>query len=250
MTIPTGVVTQGCYAASYRDCDGGPLTKEHWITKRLLELVQDDGSGLHVTGLSFAGGQRDMWFSELQSRILCEKHNTILSELDVAIVALHNAWLAIARGQPLRTEISGHKLERWALKVLVGGAASGVLQVDGNTIRSEPSQPVLDALFGLRQLPSPCGFHFEVHGDREDGMKIGFVRPPPDHPEAGLVFGIRLQVRAFRFLTWLSSRGAPPFPNLFYRPAGLDFGSGSRLGFEWSDGPATRDIPFTLKITE
>lgn len=239
---PTGLVTRRCYAATYEDCDGRAATREHWISRALLERIQGDGSGLRVGGLSWGAGRKDVSNAALASRMLCGRHNSMLHALDDAAIDLHDAWLAALLGHGTRRSLVGDDIERWALKVLVGMVASGGAHLDGRKVRALPDRPVLDALFGFRTLPSPLGFYLVKHSDTDDGLKISVERPPPGHEMAGRAFGITIQIVTFRFLTWLGSK-PPQGANLVHRPAGLDFGPLGRIDFQWSQGashPAER----------
>lgn len=151
----TGLVTRKCYATAYGDCDGGPATREHWISKALLERIQDDGTGLLVAGLSWFEGERAT--VELTTRMLCGRHNHMLHDLDGAIMALHDALLAVAEGKETRITIPGEYLERWAFKVLVGMIVSGAARIDGRNVKATPPQAVLDVLFGITDLPEGEG---------------------------------------------------------------------------------------------
>jgi len=248
--MTTGLVTKKCYAAHYQDCDGGPATREHWLTKALLERIQYDGTGLLVDGLAWHDGARASVESELTSRILCDRHHRMLSGLDGAVVALHDAWLSAAEGKPTSVVIQGEYLERWALKVLVGMTVSGAARLDGIPVRAVPSPAVLDVVFGMRDLSPPRGFHFVVHRDSDDGykVKIDRVTPGRGHELEGVALGITIQILSFRFMTLLLPMRVDPRVAI-YRPAGIDFGSKGRIDLRWKAGPATPHIPIALSMS-
>lgn len=244
----TGLLTRKCYAAAYGDCDGGAATREHWISRALLERVQYDGVGLRVAGLSWFEGERECSDAELVTKILCARHNRMLSELDHSIVTLHDAWLAAGEGRETRLTISGDMLERWALKVLVGMIVSGTARVDGVPVRVPPPLAVVDVVFGARDLPSPRGFYFVVHTEFDSSLKIKVNTGPSGTELEGVVLGITVQFLAFRYVTWLGSMTPVASTQLLYRPAALDFGPFGRIDFQWKDDPGSGDIPLDLRI--
>src|SRR5688572_20977335 len=79
---PTGRVSHGCYAAPLQDCDGRPPTREHYISKNLLERF---GNGFFVAGLPWLDSPRALGVNALVGRVLCERHNNALSPLDAII---------------------------------------------------------------------------------------------------------------------------------------------------------------------
>lgn len=246
----TGRVTPRCYAARYKDCDGGATEREHWLTKALLKRTQFDGTGLQVDGLARQEGPVESDPDELFSRILCARHHDTLDGLDDAAIALYDAWMSAAAGKPIATSIQGERLERWALKVLVGMIVSGSVRIDGRRIKAEPPDAVLDVLFGNRDLPPPRGFHFVIHDERDDGYKVRIDRVPPNqgHELEGIALGITIQFAALRFMTTLLPLRADP-KTFIYRPAGIDFGTVGRLDLRWEAGAANPDIPINISMT-
>lgn len=236
--MTTGLVTKRCYAAAYEDCDGGAATREHWITEKLLERIKYDGTGLLVEGLSWADGPRAGDTDLVASRVLCERHNNMLGDLDNTIVGLHDAWLGAAEGRTGTTTLKGDLVERWAIKVLVGMVTSGAVRVGGERVKAtSPPQGLLDVLFGVHELPPPRGFYFTMHDERDEGLKIKLQRV------GDIVVGITIQFLALRFLTWLTDQATPaPAEQLFYRPAGLDFGKLGRLMLDWRLGAGSQAI--------
>jgi hypothetical protein len=243
----TGLLTHRCYAAAYGDCDGGAATREHWISRALLERVRYGGVGLRVAGLSWFEGERVCSDAELVSRILCGRHNGMLNELDDSIATLHDAWLEVGEGHETRLTISGDMLERWALKVLAGMMVSGTARVDGIPIKVPAPLALVDVVFGARDIRSPRGFYFVVHNEFDGGLKIKVHTGHPGTELEGIALGISVQFLAFRYMTWLRSTPVAS-TELLYRPAALDFGPVGRIDFQWKDGPGSGDIPLDLRI--
>jgi len=113
-----------CYAAQLGDCAGG-FTKEHYISESVLKIA---GPVIQITGFPWQQGDVSMEVgtSALTSKILCRTHNEQLSELDsVASTFLTELKSSFqkARDNQLSNSIfhtSGHLLELWLLKVLIG----------------------------------------------------------------------------------------------------------------------------------
>jgi len=173
----------------------------------------------------------------------------MLHDLDDAIITLHDAWLGAAGGDHVDVVIQGENLERWALKVLVGMIVSGAALIDGRNVRVKPPQAVLDVIFGKCDLPSPRGFYFAFHDERDDGLKIKVNTPPEGHPLEGIALGITIQFLAFRFLTYLAPLPFEDRERFVYRPAGIDFGATGRIAFEWRQGAANKPIPIDISLT-
>ncbi|HEY6222201.1 MAG TPA: hypothetical protein VIW26_00320 [Gemmatimonadales bacterium] len=248
--MATGLVSKRCYAAQYHDCDGEPSSREHWITRALLERLRRDGAGIEVTGLAWFDGARASHEDEIIARVLCQRHNSMLSELDDAVIALHDAWLGAAEGKRVDVVIQGEKLERWALKVLLGMITSGAARIDGRKVKVKPPRAVVDVVFGRHELPPPRGFYFALHDERDDELKIKVNIPPQGHPLEGTALGITIQFLAFRFLTYLSALPIADGDNdrYIYRPAGIEFGDNARIEFVWRQGAASRAISINIAL--
>jgi len=248
--MSTGLITRKCYGAPYQDCDGKRASREHWISRALLKRLKYDGARFELTGFAWFEGARESHEDEITARVLCARHNSMLHELDDAIVALHDAWLGAAEGKHVDVVIQGEDLERWGLKVLVGMVVSGAARIDGRNVKVvPPPQAVLDVVFGKHDLPPPRGFYFALHNERDDGLKIKVNTPPQGHPLEGIALGITIQFLAFRFLTYLNPLPIADPEHFIYRPAGIDFGPRGRLAFKWRQGAANKAIPINIALT-
>lgn len=213
--------TDGCYAAALEDCDGGPLTREHYISKNVLEQF---GGRFAIEGASWASAPRWVSPSSLTGHILCQQHNNLLSDLDSQAGALHRILRAAHDSDDAGdAQFDGEVLERWALKVLLGLLASGTLF--GTEGREMPI-PLgwLRVLFGHAAVPVGCGFFYvgdPVEGMDADLLSVACNRFPQGHEEAGNIFGITLQFPGFRFLTCPFLRLEANKQRLVHRPDGF-----------------------------
>jgi len=101
------------------------------------------------------------------SNILCSRHNLALSPLDSAALQLFQVLQKLratsesAELEPRSTcelLVNGHDIERWCLKVLMGGLFSGNMRVpDASLKRVSPPRRYLEFLFGDRAQVKPWG---------------------------------------------------------------------------------------------
>jgi hypothetical protein len=110
----------------------------------------------------------------LTAKILCQKHNSDLSDVDAAgasafrvlqdAAALNEARrkLRPRRWKQVRFEIDGRRLERWFLKTLINvgtsRSASGVCALSGSPLATPP-RLFIDVVFGLSELQRPLGLY-------------------------------------------------------------------------------------------
>lgn len=151
---------QSCYASPLADCSS-KRSREHYISESLLDYLNRN-NGLRVSGLPWIK-EVDQVFtpSALAARILCERHNSALSPLDMITVRLFQAFDeqgAVGSGQQLLYLFSGHDLERLLLKILCGITCSKNLKLDAEADLSIPRY-WLDILFGNLQFPDDQGLY-------------------------------------------------------------------------------------------
>jgi hypothetical protein len=235
---PTGLVTPGCYAAPLRDCDGAPLTREHYISEALLLRFP---KGFNVEGLPWLPAAKPIGPKGLASNILCERHNNALSPLDDLICSLYDVVKATTEGRHGGSvALDGEDLERWAIKLLFGlGAAGAVVGPDGKADRIPVPEQWLRVLFGEASLPDGCGFFYvgdPVDGFDADLLTVGINRYPVGTEEPGAIFGITIKLVAFQYTTTLSCRLEVDKQRLDHRPGGFQLGQPElgRIGLRWN----------------
>ena len=104
------------------------ISREHYISANLLR-ANNDGRTAKIGGLRWQPNDtlQDIGISSLQSKILCETHNVQLSDLDTlagSFFRVLNAADKNPESLPALTQIDGHSLERWLLKVICGLVAA------------------------------------------------------------------------------------------------------------------------------
>ena len=119
-----------CYFERHSNCHGG-LSREHYISKSVLDLIFDGTNGV-VSGTpwAFSDGKK-VSKESLTAKILCQRHNNGLAALDAAAKQLFKAIqdsqtnLQTRGKDGSKVNVSGDAFERWLLKVTAGMLASG-----------------------------------------------------------------------------------------------------------------------------
>jgi hypothetical protein len=162
----TGYAHPRCYARSLNDCSKN-LTGEHYLTESLMLALA--GASVWVRGFPWqTTTPQRVGVANLQAKILCGRHNNVLSPLDAQAVRLFTAIRAF--GEDIRDRAGGSQvklfpgadIERWLLKVTLGLACSGNAQApDGR--RLILSEDLLwswsRTLFGRMGFPPTWGLY-------------------------------------------------------------------------------------------
>ena len=241
----TGCEVRGCYAASLRDCGEG-LEREHFITEKLLKRL---GRSFSLRGMPWTDpmGTPKMTPKALAGKVLCGRHNGRLSPFDSVACKLFDVLKVWRSGRDVGWHtINGDCLERWAMKMIFGGVASGnLLGKDGQpAVKTVPPVEYLRMLFEDAPLSPGMGFYYNaspIAGNPVD-LRVTFNTYPDDAPtaDAGALFGITVTLLGFTFVMSLRSLGPEGITlRLRYRPLGFVFvdssGERGRLRLEWSD---------------
>lgn len=237
MSLPSGTRTGyshvGCYARCLGDCDG-KLSREHWISESALRLL--DPSGLvTLEGLAWQrpGDKHSIYPPQVAGRVLCRRHNTALSDIDVAGCAFFEALLRTNR---LQTEepsdaggrcvllSNGHDIERWFLKVLIGGLVSGNMRISGDRQQVwEPIPAYVEFLFGLRPtLPRGGLYIIDPNGVAPPSPGTINLAPLSRHETPS---GLLAFLAGFQFCLAIGPRDDAPLVNGVFRPKELIIGT-------------------------
>lgn len=215
---PTGLVTQGCYASELRDCDGGPVSEEHYMSQAVTKHL---GPEIRVEGPAWVTPGKPYPYQALRARVLCERHNGALREIDKAAGRFFGLLRAFALGNRRPGEyylFAGEDLERWMLKALLGLGASKNLLIRDETIEQPPPKWLVDILFGEQPMPEGCGMHMRVEADNDgDGGAIS-IRGETANSD-GSVVGITMRLTRLVFSLATVPIGA--IQGLVYRPIRL-----------------------------
>jgi hypothetical protein len=245
------------------------LTREHYISKSILELVEE-GTGkkrryVQVFGLKFQGPNpvQKIGVARLTARILCKTHHRLLCRFDSAgkemfLAAQSLKTVAVDPTAPHRkSQVDGDELERWILKAFIGGFFSGNFQVAPQVdLRGVfPPLELLEILFNGAPFPTGQGLYWmppkpgDIVTTDPQSLRVSPLVSPDGQDVAGFFvwfFGFQ-----FALLTAGFVPGVPTmFDKAFYRPAGMKaVGSNTQIVFNWQGGPQSREIVLNLRET-
>jgi hypothetical protein len=126
------------------------------------------------------GGTREISPSALTAKVLCKRHNEVLSSLDDLAKDFFEFLKEDIPRKPLML-VNGFELERWMLKLLCGLASSGNLSFNSEQLRDwNPPSRWLQVLFGSESTLGVSGLHLIVSEHRfvSDGIAIKAARDP------------------------------------------------------------------------
>jgi hypothetical protein len=238
----TGYSNPGCYGRASNDCDH-ELTREHFITDDVLGIIANGGKVVVVEGAAWQGKvhqQKSIGRGSLSSRMLCRRHNTALSPLDVMAADYLRHFLDDqidifkylgndTRGRFDRGFIltSGPYFELWLLKVLWGAIEAGALALDGSPAYrfrlGVTTEQLAEILWRGADWPSHWGMYVLRPLDPDEPVIPRAARLRLAH-DGSEVLGGFVQVCQWEYLIAFER---PPVDH-FFRPAGFAF---RRVGF-------------------
>jgi hypothetical protein len=183
----TGFAHERCYLSSLGHC-GTKMTRKHFISRNILEKITSSTLRFENAAHFFAGKETlEIGIDGFSSKVLCDNHNSALSDLDTA------AGLAFSRIEALTADVlrnatskesmkslyvvSGIDIERWLLKVYCGLiAAKKIRTQSGAILQTDPLQAhLLQSLMGNVSLCAPLGLHTHAFpGQQLQAGRISF----------------------------------------------------------------------------
>jgi hypothetical protein len=176
------LVNDRCYLSPLGNC-GSKITKEHFISRTILEMLAADenlrGSVSFEGGEHFFGRRLDkIGIDSVSAKVLCDHHNSALSDIDSAvglafatIKAFGRDVAKIANGEVQSFHISsGLDVERWMIKVYCGLVAAGKIKSwSGQALeRTSLPRPLLECLIGCHPAPAkPLGLYMNTFVGQE-----------------------------------------------------------------------------------
>jgi len=247
----TGMSYPTCYARSLEDCGGKRTTGEHFISRNILELLGTLGSDPNAPfygmikphGLPWTpeGEEKYIAPSSLESKVLCERHNSGLSCLDsfakrffLSLVSAYDDLAAPGGKHAYRVFLfNGHDLERLMLKMLSGFVASKNASTKTERIVDwVPPEPWMRILYGLEEFPHGWGLYLKKQiglsyaSKRE--IRIAPVSRKAPGSEKHVVYGIIVGFHGLEFLLAMESPAPGPDGTMgdlvqetTYRPLGF-----------------------------
>jgi hypothetical protein len=226
-------INERCYLSSYGDC-GTKITKEHFISRTVLERVTTDKLTIENAGHIFGGKNKvEIGVDSFAAKVLCDVHNPSLSALDTAIGIAFANMDALAKNMEKTADASKHirsfhissglDIERWMIKVYCGLVAAGAIRSSSEKVvgRDAVTSILLDALVGKSSLPTPLGlYHHAFTGQtRSLGrvVSIGTIRLTDGSDDVG---GLLLTLGPINFVLITSMEFGRTFkePNWYRHP--------------------------------
>ncbi|TVZ40282.1 hypothetical protein P886_4709 [Alteromonadaceae bacterium 2753L.S.0a.02] len=206
-----------CMLHGFGECNG-KLSREHYISDTVLQALSING-GMVIGGLPWQPQDKfqNIGISSLQSKTLCEKHNSSLSEMDAAAGDLVRTLDNIDKAPNLVQNDSlfdGRVVERWLLKVISGLVAGpGV----GNGTVPESWKEILVG----GAWPQGWGLYLPSSSDPQILSREFYIETMVN-PESKEILGCKYKIAGVGFNLLL---GKPDNPTAFglYRPRGLIF---------------------------
>jgi hypothetical protein len=203
-----------CYLDGFGSCSDN-ISREHYISRSVLELISPGEKYVKVQGMSWQKEpEMSIGFSSLQSKILCEKHNLMLIDLDTEAAKFFNILDRIdknPKGIDKIQKIKGPLFERWLLKVLCGTIISSQWEDEVNPLWKE-------LLLGGKEWPLGWGLYIKVDDTEIKAKKEFFVQTYID--EKKQIAAVELRFAGIPFYLKLNSFYQM---NGTYRPCLLDF---------------------------
>jgi hypothetical protein len=234
-----------CFAQALGNC-AGESSGEHYVSDAILRAVSRAES--RVPTFLPAGVTSELGIRSPAGNILCQKHHSDLSGFDDEGLNFFNAMeRVLVPGSPVGPlQVSGDRLERWALKTLIGGLYSGQMPTPEGIILKgvSPPDPWLDILFQNHALPPRSGLYL-IHGEGGEALPIAHevlkvaVLPGVDPKSGNLaIIGLRMLVFGLEFALCLANL-PDPLPegsrlrHATYRPTHITR-AGETLVLDWA----------------
>lgn len=174
-----------CWASALNECSQDQ-SREHLVSASIFPGAK----AISVSGFPWCKGEtRMIGLANLTSKILCTKHNSLLSPLDVAAgnafrklnesAILSNKRLSIqsSKFKVRHFHLDGLKLERWLLKTLINLCNNTEYFLEPNLkIPGIPSQHQIQICFGKASFLGKSGLYLTTRQGAEidSRTEIGF----------------------------------------------------------------------------
>jgi hypothetical protein len=197
-----------CWAACLDECDE-KISREHTISACLFESPE-----IIVQGFPWCLDEpKTVGLANLVRKILCKKHNSMLTELDSAALQAFNVFRQLVDLNNRREHISlrtgfnwtvrhfrigGPLLERWFLKTLINVAVGGSIKIGpGANSVGMPSFELVQIAFGRQSFQEGAGMYTSAYPGQQIHSKDG-VRVRPAVRE-DYIAGARFEFRGYSF---------------------------------------------------
>lgn len=236
----------GCYLAPLGNCFE-TLSREHMISASVLRVIS--GETIQVSGFPWLGQgeSRKIGINSLVARCLCSSHNSALSNLDTEaarfFVAVRDA-LGTRTGQQDSVH-SGHDIERWLLKMLVGMCRSGNLSSQG--VRLPAGLPaaadIVTRLYDATSWPVGTGLFLTMKKDDQFKMAEECSFASLTRDDDGALAGVLCDLFGLRFALIVAQLDMAKLTAVLgtslYRPGKISISGAAhahQIRMSWDDG--------------
>ncbi|HYG90778.1 MAG TPA: hypothetical protein VD978_31495 [Azospirillum sp.] len=207
------------------------------MSKGVLKEIADDM--VHVEGMAWLNGAaKKIPIKNFVAKVLCKRHNEMLSPLDVVAANCFRSLKYNAGGTPPSaskppklplTVVSGHDFERWMIKCIIGAVAGKAIRnLDGSLVDLSSIPPeCFDWMLGDTLIPEPLGAYMEGRLDQLIKILNQAAFAPVFDDKTGSLAGCLMKLYGFTYALALSQ----PFANVDgwnYRMTKVNFGTPSR----------------------
>jgi len=213
-----------CWAHSLGNCSK-KISREHVVSGGLFVTDLID-----VQGFPWCKDERKrISVASLTSKILCEKHNNLLSDLDNEASKVFDNFREMRRTANMREnrrprpwrvvryEVDGLLIERWFLKTLINFSSYSDLPVGSKSAdQGFPTPELTEIAFGIRSFPGKAGLYL-VGQQGQQINSVDNVTFTPLLNNGAYVAGGLFSFRGFTYLLFLLPQGPPdPLDNVFF----------------------------------
>jgi hypothetical protein len=166
----TGYVNPKCYAGFFQDCSK-QISGEHYVSRSILEEIQNEnGKGVLTSGMRWMepNSVQQYSVSNLRAKVLCERHNSVLSGLDMVgliffrqLRDFQHTFNNVNRDKSREFCLfNGHDIERWMLKLLCGVIASKNHSKQRKDLDTSIPEAWLRILYGFEYFRERLGMYY------------------------------------------------------------------------------------------
>lgn len=248
----SGFAHPRCYLSCTNDCSQ-KISGEHYISKSLLNQIEQTNKTIDLAGVKWLPPEhwKSVGKEALTAKILCKRHNELLSPLDSCIALLARAIADIdaeflkPEPRPLNFQISGSHLQRWTIKTLIGMVESRQTCSPSAVPYAYKSELIALLCRDDAEWPAGWGLYFTaptapVHHSRSFEFRLR------TNPDTGLALGADFIFNGVQTTLVLGTPGSAAAFGIL-RPLRLNMRKGnvvSSVLFDW--GHNSFSVPFTL----
>jgi hypothetical protein len=241
---------EGCYLTGLGSC-GGKLSREHLVSESVLRFIGKEELRVEGAPWQAPGTSKTIGFSALTCRCLCRDHNAALSPLDTAAAKffseISEAYLNKTKSGR-RALLSGHDIERWALKTLFALIHSETLMQEGQKLpaaRFHSSIDIAAQLMDPDSWPRGAGLYCRQPQGERFSPQMGITMQALTDTHSGEIMGLDARILGIQFRLIATTPSAEDYGG--YRPSALrleysDFANVVELS--WSDTHNHNDAVF------